>query len=45
MKRPKVTDKRILRLYEETGSITKVSKQVGRSYMAIWLRLEKLGKK
>lgn len=41
--RPAVSDKRIVRLYKETGSITRTAKRVKRVYMTVWLRLHKLG--
>ena len=43
MKRPKVSNKRVVNVYAKTGSITKTAKAVKRSYYAIWVRLNKLG--
>jgi hypothetical protein len=42
-KRPAVSDKKIVRLYKASGSVTKVAKQCKRAYFSIWLRLHKLG--
>jgi molybdenum-dependent DNA-binding transcriptional regulator ModE len=42
-KRPAVSDKKIIRLYTETGSITRTAKRVKRAYFTIWARLNKLG--
>jgi hypothetical protein len=43
--RKAVSDKTILKAYKATGnSVTKTAKRVSRCYMAVRLRLQKLGK-